>query len=61
VLIVTHQKRTMEIAQMMYGVSMSKEGTSKVIGQRLETPPPPAHERPEREPLVAVSEPDAVH
>jgi len=51
----------MEIAQMMYGVSMSKEGTSKVIGQRLETPPPPARERPERERLVAVSEPDAVH
>ena len=38
VLIVTHQKRTMEIAGMMYGVSMSKEGTSKVIGQRLEQP-----------------------
>ena len=61
VLIVTHQKRTMEVAQMMYGVSMSKEGTSKVIGQRLETPSPPAQERPEREPVVAVSEPDAVH
>jgi len=38
VLIVTHQKRTMEVAQMMYGVSMSTEGTSRVVGQRLETP-----------------------
>jgi chromosome segregation protein len=38
VLIVTHQKRTMEVAQMMYGVSMSKEGTSRVVGQRLDTP-----------------------
>jgi len=38
VLIVTHQKRTMEVAQMMYGVSMSKEGTSRVVGHRLETP-----------------------
>jgi chromosome segregation protein len=38
VLIVTHQKRTMEVAQMMYGVSMSSEGTSRVVGQRLETP-----------------------
>src|SRR6266508_3530672 len=38
VLIVTHQKRTMEVAQMMYGVSMSSEGTSRVVGQRLDTP-----------------------
>jgi chromosome segregation protein len=44
VLIVTHQKRTMEVAQMMYGVSMSREGTSRVVGQRLDTPgeDPPA-------------------
>lgn len=38
VLIVTHQKRTMEVAQMMYGVSMSTEGTSRVVGQRLDSP-----------------------
>jgi chromosome segregation protein len=38
VLIVTHQKRTMEVARMMYGVSMSKEGTSRVVGQRLDSP-----------------------
>jgi chromosome segregation protein len=38
VLIVTHQKRTMEVAGMMYGVSMSKDGTTKVIGQRLDQP-----------------------
>ena len=38
VLIVTHQKRTMEVAGMMYGVSMSKEGTSKVIAQRFDDP-----------------------
>jgi chromosome segregation protein len=44
VIIVTHQKRTMEVAQMMYGVSMSGEGTSRVVGQRLDTPgeDPPA-------------------
>lgn len=40
VLIVTHQKRTMEVAAMMYGVSMSKDGTTKVVGQRLEQPDP---------------------
>jgi len=38
VLVVTHQKRTMEVAGMMYGVSMSKEGTSKVLAQRIDTP-----------------------
>jgi chromosome segregation protein len=41
VLIVTHQKRTMEVAGMMYGVSMSKDGTTKVIGQRLDQPDGP--------------------
>ncbi len=38
VLIVTHQKRTMEVAAMMYGVSMSTEGTSKVVAQRFDDP-----------------------
>ena len=38
VLIVTHQKRTMEIAGMMYGVSLNKDGTTKVVCQRLEGP-----------------------
>jgi chromosome segregation protein len=38
VLIVTHQKRTMEIAGMMYGVSLNKDGTTKVVCQRLEPP-----------------------
>ena len=36
VLIVTHQKRTMEIAGMMYGVSLNKDGTTKIVCQRLE-------------------------
>ena len=40
VLIVTHQKRTMETAGMMYGVSMGADGTSKVICQRLESAAP---------------------
>ena len=40
VLIVTHQKRTMEVAGMMYGVSMSKDGTSKVVCQQLAEPEP---------------------
>ena len=36
VMIVTHQKRTMEIASMMYGVSLNKDGTTRVVCQRLE-------------------------
>jgi len=35
VLVVTHQKRTMEMADVLYGVSMGDDGTSKVIAQRL--------------------------
>ena len=38
VMIVTHQKRTMEIAGMMYGVSLSKDGTTKVVCQQMEEP-----------------------
>jgi chromosome segregation protein len=51
VLIVTHQKRTMETAEMMYGVSMGADGTSKVICQRLDRSADPSsgaaeHDRP---------------
>ena len=38
VMIVTHQKRTMEIAGMMYGVSLSKDGTTKIVCQQMEEP-----------------------
>jgi chromosome segregation protein len=34
-IIVTHQKRTMEIADTLYGVSMQANGVSKVVSQRL--------------------------
>ena len=37
-LIVTHQKRTMEIAKMLYGVSMAKDGTTKVVCQKVDAP-----------------------
>jgi chromosome segregation protein len=36
VMLVTHQKRTMEIADVLYGVSMGKDGASAVIAQRME-------------------------
>lgn len=34
-IIVTHQKRTMEIGDTLYGVSMRSDGVSEVISQRL--------------------------
>jgi chromosome segregation protein len=35
ILIVTHQKRTMETADALYGVSLHRDGSSTVISQRL--------------------------
>jgi chromosome segregation protein len=42
VLIVTHQKRTMEIAGMLYGISLNTDGTTKVVAQKLDHAPPDA-------------------
>ena len=40
-IVVTHQKRTMEAADSLYGVSMGSDGLSKVISRRL----PPQQEQ----------------
>jgi chromosome segregation protein len=37
-IVITHQKRTMEIADALYGVSMRKDGVSAVVGQRITDP-----------------------
>jgi chromosome segregation protein len=34
-ILITHQKRTMEIADALYGVSMRQDGVSAVVGQRM--------------------------
>ena len=34
-IVITHQKRTMEIADALYGVTMGGDGISKVVSQRL--------------------------
>jgi chromosome segregation protein len=34
-IVVTHQRRTMEAADVLYGVSMGKDGVSKVVSRRL--------------------------
>jgi len=36
VLVVTHQKRTMESAGVLYGISMSKDGVSRVVAKRID-------------------------
>lgn len=37
-IVITHQKRTMEIADALYGVSMRQDGVSAVVGQRVAAP-----------------------
>ena len=37
-IIITHQKRTMEIADALYGVTMRGDGISQVVSQRLREP-----------------------
>ena len=34
-IVITHQKRTMEVADALYGVSMRGDGVTTVISQRL--------------------------
>jgi chromosome segregation protein len=38
-IVITHQKRTMEIADALYGVSMRGDGVTHVISQRLRERP----------------------
>jgi chromosome segregation protein len=40
-LVVSHQRRTMEAADALYGVSMQAQGISKVVSQRLRSEPRP--------------------
>ncbi|TCO44305.1 condensin subunit Smc [Kribbella antiqua] len=39
-LVITHQKRTMEVADALYGVTMRGDGVSSVISQRIREPEP---------------------
>ncbi|GAA4286696.1 hypothetical protein GCM10022262_10550 [Georgenia daeguensis] len=41
-IVITHQKRTMEVADALYGVTMRGDGVTTVISQRLEREPEPA-------------------
>ena len=35
-IMITHQRRTMEMSDVLYGVSMQADGVTKVVSQRLE-------------------------
>ncbi len=55
-IVVTHQKRTMEAADTLYGVSMGDDGVSKVISRRLPRESPAAA-APDDSPGVQSGEP----
>jgi chromosome segregation protein len=54
-IVITHQKRTMEAADWLFGVSMGGDGVSKVLSRRLpdEKDAQPAHTLPAQAPEVA--------
>jgi chromosome segregation ATPase len=53
--IVTHQKRTMDAADVLYGVTMADDGVTRVVSRRL-----PREVEAEAEPSPAEPEPEAV-
>ena len=48
-IVVTHQKRTMDAADTLYGVSMGGDGISRVVSRKLSGQPMPEHEAPSAE------------
>jgi chromosome segregation protein len=52
-IVITHQKRTMEAADWLYGVSMADNGVSKVLSRRLPQEEPPQVAPVEDQPQVA--------
>ncbi len=45
-IMISHQRRTMEMADLLYGVSMRNDGVSKLVSQRLDQALRQAHEAP---------------
>ena len=44
-IVITHQRRTMEAADVIYGVSMAADGVSKVVSRKLEQDPPAGQDK----------------
>ncbi|WP_165368650.1 AAA family ATPase, partial [Serinicoccus sediminis] len=52
-IVITHQKRTMEIADALYGVSMRGDGVTTVVSQRIKDVAADGVEQPTRDPEPA--------
>ena len=49
--IITHNKRTISKADVLYGVTMEERGVSKLVGMKLTAPPAGEQTPPQREPV----------
>ena len=55
-IVITHQKRTMEAADWLYGVSMGQDGVSKVLSRRLPAEHTEGHRQEQIEDVAEVAE-----